>query len=175
MVDNQRRIFTTALVAVALAGPAIADPFERSPRDVGIAVNERLRSASLDVRFELERCGGRELIKCRFSSAHTLLVATGRAKPPWTREIMIVADLLATDAVGDVHDRVTEATAALGATMEIIDPELQPERRSKLLSDMARTALRDGKSEDNGINAHYSLAFDQGADGLLTISVVPKR
>jgi hypothetical protein len=44
-----------------------------------------------------------------------------------------------------------------------------------LLSDLARTALRDGRSEGTGINAHYSLAFDQGADGLLTISVVPKR
>jgi hypothetical protein len=174
-VHNRRRIFTAALVAAALAGPAIADPFERSPRDVGFAVNERLRSAGLDLRFELERCSGREMMECRFSSAHTFLVATGRAKPPWTREIMIAADLLATDTAGDVHDRVTEATATLGATMEIVDPALQSDRRSKLLSDLARTALRDGKSEGTGINAHYSLAFDQGADGLLTISVVPKR
>jgi hypothetical protein len=174
-VENQWIILTTALAAAALAGPAIADPFERSPRDVGTAVNERLRSAGLDVRFELERCGGRELIECRFSAAHTFLVATGRAKPPRIREIMITADLLATDAAGDAHERVTEATAALGATMEIVDPELQPVRRSRLLSDLAGTALREGRSDGKGNNAHYSLAFDQGADGLLTISVVPKR
>jgi hypothetical protein len=174
-VENQRRILTTALVAVALAGPAIADPFERSPRDVGIAVNERLRSAGLDVRFELERCGGRELIECRFSSAHTFLVATGRAKPPRIREIMIAADLLATDAAGDVHERVTEAISAWGATMEIVDPELQPDRRSRLLSDLPGTALRDGRSEGTGINARYLLEFDQGADGLLMIAVAPKR
>jgi hypothetical protein len=174
-VETQRRILTTAVVAIALAGPAIADPFERSPRDVGIAVNERLRSAGLDVRYELEQCGGRELIECRFSSVHTLLVATGRAKPPRIREIMITADLLATDAAGDVHERVTEATAALGATMEIVDPELQPDRRSRLLSDLPGAALREGRSDGKGINAHYSLAFDQGADGLLTISVVPNR
>ncbi|MDG2570802.1 hypothetical protein P7L87_24950 [Vibrio parahaemolyticus] len=174
-MENQRRILTTALVAVAHAGPAIADPFERSPRDFGIAVNERLRTAGLDVHFELERCGGREMLECRFSSAHTLLVATGRAKPPRTREIMITVDLLATDAAGDVHERVTEATAALGATMEIVDPELQPNRRARLLSDLAGTALRGGRSDGKGSNAHYSLAFDQGADGLLTVSVVPKR
>jgi hypothetical protein len=174
-VENQRRILTTALVAVALAGPSVADPFERSPRDVGIAVNERLRSAGLDVHFELERCGGSEMMECRFSSAHTLLIATGRARPPRIREIMIAADLLATDAAGDVHERVTEATAALSATMETVDPALQPDTRSRLLSDLAGTALREGRSDGKGINAHYSLAFDQGADGLLTISVVPKR
>jgi hypothetical protein len=174
-VENQRSILTTALMAVALAGPAIADPFERSPRDVGIAVNERLRSAGLDVHFELERCGGRELIECRFSTAHTLIVATGQARPPRIKEIMIAVDLLATDAEGDVHERVTEATAALGATMEIVDPELQPNRRSTLLSDLPGTALHEGRSDGKGIAARYSLAFDQGADGLLTISVVPKR
>jgi len=174
-VENQRIILTTALVAAALARPAIADPFERAPRDIGIAVNERLRSAGLDVRFELERCGGRELIECRFSSAHTLLVATGRAKPPRITEIMITADLLATDAAGDAHERVTEATAALGATMEIVDPELQPDRRSRLLLDLPWTDLREGRSDGTGIKAHYSLAFDQGADGLLRISVVSKR
>jgi hypothetical protein len=89
---------------------------------------------------------------------------------------MIAADLLApADAAGDVHDRFVEATAALGATVEIFDPELQPNERSRLLSDLPETALRDGQSEGNGINAHYSLAFDQGADGLFTITVVPKR
>ena len=174
-MENQRSILTTALVAVALAGPAIADPFERSPRDVGIAVNERLRSAGLDVHFELERCGGRELIECRFSSARTFLVATGRAKPPRIREIMITADLLASDAARDVHERVTEATAALGATMEIFDAGLQSDRRARLLSDLPGTALREGRSEADGIRVHYSLVFDQGADGLLTISLVPKR
>ena len=59
--------------------------------------------------------------------------------------------------------------------MEIFDAELQPDRRSRLLSDLPGTALRDGQSEGDGINAHYSLAFDQGADGLLTITIVPKR
>jgi hypothetical protein len=88
---------------------------------------------------------------------------------------MIAADLLSTDTAGDVHDRVTEATASLGATMELVDPTLQPERRFKLLSDLAGTALRDGESEGTGIDAHYSLAFDQGADGLLTITVGSKR
>ena len=37
---------------------------------------------------------------------------------------MIAADLMASDATGDVHDRVTEATATLGATMEIFDAGL---------------------------------------------------
>ena len=54
-------------------------------------------------------------------------------------------------------------------------PGCQPDRRSWLLSDLPGTALRDGQSEGDGINAHYSPAFDQGADGLLTITVVPKR
>jgi hypothetical protein len=146
----------------ALAGPATADPFDRSPRDVGIAVNDRLRSAGLDLRFELERCSGRDMMECRFSSAHTLLVATGRAKPPWTREIMIAADLLSTDTAGDVHDRVTEATASLCATMELVDPTLQPERRFKLLSDLAGTALRDGESEGTGIDAHIHWRLIRG-------------
>jgi hypothetical protein len=162
-------------MAAVLAKPAIAGPFEVSPRHIGIAVNEKLRSAGIDLRFDLERCGGRELIECRFSSARTFLVASGRAKPPRIREIMIAADLLATDAAGDAHDRVNEATAALGAMMEIVDPELQPDRRSRLLSDLPGTALREGRSDGKGITAHYSLAFDQGADGLLTISVVSKQ
>jgi hypothetical protein len=174
-VYGPQKIAITALVAVAFAGPGIADPFDRSPRDIGIAVNQRLRSSGLDVHYELERCGGRELIECRFSSAHTLLVATGRAKPPWTREIMIAADLLTTDAAGDVHDRVTEATAALGAAMEIVDAGLQPNRRARLLSNLRGTGLLDGRSEGDGIKARYSLAFDQGSDGLLTISIIPKR
>ncbi|QRM34657.1 hypothetical protein [Microvirga sp. VF16] len=173
-MDSRRKILTTVLMA-ALAGPAIADPFYRSPRNVGIVVNDRLRLAGLDLRFELEWCAGRELIECRFSSARAFLVATGRAMPPRTREIMIAADLLAADAAGDVHDRIVDATAALGATMEIFDAELQPNRRSRLLSDLPGAALRDGQSEGDGIKAHYSLAFDQGADGLLTITVVPKR
>lgn len=88
---------------------------------------------------------------------------------------MITADLLATDAAGDVRDRVAEATAAWGATMESFDAELQPNLRSRLLSDLSGTALRDGRSEGDGITAHYSLAFDQGADGLLTITIMPKR
>jgi hypothetical protein len=175
-VDNRRKIVTAALVAAAtLAGTAIADPFDMSPRDVGNAVNDRLRLADLDLRFELERCVQRELIECHFSSAQTFLVATGRARPPRTREIMIAADLLATDAASDVHERVTKVIAALRATMEIFDVKLQPSRRSKLLSDLPGMALRDGHSEDSGINAHYSLAFDQGANGLLAITVVPKR
>jgi len=41
---------------------------------------------------------------------------------------MITADLLATDAACDAHERVTEATAALGATMEIV-PEVLVYRR----------------------------------------------
>jgi hypothetical protein len=173
-VDDRRKILTTVLMA-ALAGPAIAGPFDRSPRDVGIAVNDRLRMAGLDLRFVLERCEGRERIECRFSSVRTFLVATGRAEPPRIREIVIAADLLSLDAAGDVHDHVTEAMAALGATMEIFDAKLQPDRRSRLLADLPGTALRDGQSEGDGITAHYALAFDQGADGLLTITIVPKR
>ena len=88
---------------------------------------------------------------------------------------MITADLLATDAAGDVHDHVAEATAALGAAMEIFDAELQSNQRSRLLSELPGTALRDGQSGGDGIAAHYSLAFDQGADGLLTITIIPKR
>jgi hypothetical protein len=57
---------------------------------------------------------------------------------------MIASDLLATDAAGDVHDYVAEAMAALGATMEIFDAKLQPDRRSRLLADLPGTALRDG-------------------------------
>jgi hypothetical protein len=67
----------------ALAGPATADPFDRSPRDVGIAVNDRLRSAGLDLRFELERCSGRDMMECRFSSAHS------RDGDRWLHTIMI--------------------------------------------------------------------------------------
>ena len=175
MVDNRRTILIAAFVATAVAGPAVADPFDRSPHDVGIAVNDRLRLDGLDLRFELERCGGRGLIECRFASARAFLVATGRAKPPRTAEIMIAADLLAIDAAGDVHDRIVEATAAWGATMEIFDAELHPDRRSRLLSDLPGRALREGQSEGDGVKARYSLEFDQGSDGLLTITIVPKR
>jgi hypothetical protein len=145
-----------------------------APRDVGAAVNARLRLAGLDLRFELQRCKGRGLLECRFSSARAFLVVTGQAKPPRTAAIMFAADLLATDAAGEVHDRVADATMALGATMEIFDSELQPARRSKLLSDLPGTALRDGQSEGDGIKAHYSLAFDHGADGLLVLTVTPR-
>jgi len=53
---------------------------------------------------------------------------------------MIAADLMASDATGDVHDRVTEATATVGATMEIFVAGLSPDRRSWLLSDLPGTA-----------------------------------
>jgi hypothetical protein len=107
-MGNRRKILTTALMAV-LVGPAVAGPFDRSPRAVGIAVSDRLRLAGLDLRYELEWCERRELIECRFSSARTSLVATGRAEPPRTGEIMMASDLLATDAASDVHDHVAEA------------------------------------------------------------------
>ena len=148
-VYNRRTILTASLMAV-LAESAIADPFDWSPRDVGIAVNDRLRSAGLDLRIRTRTVRGVQRVECRFSSARTFLVATGRVRPPRTREIMIVADLLATDAAGDVRDQVAAATAAWGAAMESFDPGLQPDLRSRLLSDLSGTALRDGRVKATG-------------------------
>ena len=75
---------------------------------------------------------------------------------------MIAADLLATDATGDVHEHLAEATA-FGITMKIVDVELQPDQRSGLLSDLpGRPSAMDGAKRD-GINAGYSLALDPGA------------
>jgi hypothetical protein len=59
--------------------------------------------------------------------------------------------------------------------MESFDPDLQPARRSKLLSDLTEAVLTKGQSESDGIDGHYSLAFDHGADGLLVITVVPRK
>ena len=56
-VYNRRTILTISFMAV-LAKPAIADPFDWAPRNIGIAINDRLRSAGLDLHFELERCEG---------------------------------------------------------------------------------------------------------------------
>jgi hypothetical protein len=62
---------------------------------------------------------------------------------------------------------------ALGATMVIFDPDLSGARRVQLLSDLTETALEEEKSEREGIDARYSLTFDEAASGKLMIAVTP--
>jgi len=57
--------------------------------------------------------------------------------------------------------------------MVIFDPDLPVRRRVQLLSDLTETALEEGGTEGEGINARYSLTFDEAASGKLMIAVTP--
>ena len=57
--------------------------------------------------------------------------------------------------------------------MATFDPELSADRR-QLLASSLDAALSAGSSEGDGIE-HYSIVFDQAADGLLVITVARKR
>jgi hypothetical protein len=172
-VRNSQAALAALGVALALAGPANAGPFDRAPRDYGPSVNRRLDEAGSGLRLTLEGCPS--TAECRFSSANVVVVATGRARPPRTQRIAISTDLLGDQAGVDPQDLLRDATLVFGATMAEFDPRLRPDRRNDVVSDLIGTALHQGHSEQDGAEAHYALGFDEDADGLLVIAVMPKQ
>lgn len=168
-----------ALVSLGIVtvstGRAIADPFDRLPKDFGPSINRSLGPAGGGRLFKLERCRHGSRAECHFLAPNLIAITEGRRSPPRTERITIAVDLLKDDPSVDPRHLVAEAATVFGATMAIFDPELQPDRRDKLLSDLVETALMTGSSGQDGIDAQYSLAFDQGADGLFVMTIVPKR
>ncbi|MBQ0821900.1 hypothetical protein KBI52_17040 [Microvirga sp. HBU67558] len=166
----------TALgMAAGLSGPASADPFDRPPAGYGTSINRHLAQAGLALRLKPEGCQGKGTAECRFSSPTVSATVEGHATPPRTTLIAISADLLRDEAHISPQDLVGDALAVLSATMAGYDPDLQPPRRDELLADWAKTVLTTGHSAGAGLLADYSLSFDQGADGFLVITIVPKH
>ena len=157
------------LTCLMFAGSALANPFELLPPQYGALANHALDQVGSDLRFRPEACGAGAGVECRFSSESVSV--QGRINPPRTRKIIIEADLFRDMPSADPLAVVANSVLALGATMVIFDPDLPVERRVQLLSDLAATALEEGASEGEGIDARYSLTFDQAASGKLMIAV----
>jgi hypothetical protein len=68
---------------------------------------------------------------------------------------------------------VADCVLMLGATMVVVDPQLPAVRRVELLSDLITEVLDTGWSENEGVNARYTLAFDEAASGMLNMTVTP--
>ena len=161
------------LTCLMFAGSALANPFELLPPQYGALANHALDQVGSDLRFRPEACGAGARVECRFSSESVSVWVEGRINPPRTRKIIIEADLFRDMPGADPLAVVANSVLALGATMVIFDPDLPVERRVQLLSDLAATALEEGASEGEGINARYSLTFDEAATGKLMIAVTP--
>ena len=159
------------LTCLMFAGSALANPFELLPPQYGALANHALDQVGSDLRFRPEACGAGARVECRFSSESVSVWVEGRINPPRTRKIIIEADLFRDMPSADPLAVVANSVLALGATMVIFDPDLPVERRVQLLSDLTETALEGGESEGEGINARYSLTFDEAASGKLMIAV----
>lgn len=159
------------LTCLMFAGSALANPFELLPPQYGALANHALDQVGSDLRFRPEACGAGARVECRFSSESVSVWVEGRINPPRTRKIIIEADLFRDMPSADPLAVVANSVLALGATMVIFDPDLPVGRRVQLLSDLTETALEEGESEGEGINARYSLTFDEAASGKLMIAV----
>ena len=161
------------LTRLMFAGSALANPFELLPPQYGALANHVLDQVGSDLRFRLETCGAGARVECRFSSERVNVRVEGQIRPPRTRKIVIEADLFRDEPSADPLSVVNDSVLVFGATMVIFDPDLPVGRRVQLLSDLTETALEEGESEGEGINARYSLTFDEAASGKLMIAVTP--
>ena len=136
-------------------------------------INEVLRQVESDLRLRIDGCWGDAWVVCRFSSARVKVAVDGSAWPRSIGKIVIEADVLRDTPDADPLAVVNDCVLAFGATVVIFDPRLSVERRVELLSDLVATAIETGASDGEGIDARYALTFDQGANGILTITVTP--
>jgi hypothetical protein len=164
---------TAVLACLMFVGSALANPFEQVPPRYGALANHVLEHVGSDLRFRAEPCGPGAHVECRFSSERVSVRVEGRNSPPLTRKILIEADLFRDEPRADPHSTVADSVLAFGATMVIFDPDLSGARRVQMLSDLIETALEEEKSEGEGIDARYSLTFDEAASGKLMIAVTP--
>ena len=84
----------------------------------------------------------------------------------------IATDLLHDDPATPPDVALADAFVTLAATMTIFDPTVQAQQREALTTLLAESVHSNGYGESDRINAHYAVAFDESADGLLVISVV---
>jgi hypothetical protein len=175
-MGTQIASFATTLVAACIfAEFTSAGPFEKSPTAYAPEVNSHLEQARSDLRFQLDRCNSLRRLKCRYSSPRVTVDVHGRDRPPNISRIIIEADLLRDDPKTAPDAAVSDALITLVATMTIFDPVLQSDQREALVSSLTNSVLTNRQSQGNGIDAHYSSAFDQAADGLFVILITPKR
>lgn len=164
----------TSLLALALfANSALAEPFEVSPRVYGSSVNRALMQIGSGLRLQFEKCETGPGAECRFSSERLTVLTLGADTPPRTDTIVIEADLFQDKADTGRLSALADCVLTVRATMMIFDPDVPAARRTRLLSDMTAEALDLGKSKGEGIDARYSLIFDEATDGRLSIAVTP--
>ena len=165
-----RAVFLTSLL---LGGPALADLFGVSPYQYGLLVNEALKQVGSDIRLHRNNCMERSSVECRFSSDRIVVLVQGQTHPPQTSRVVIEADLMQDEAGASPIQMVADCVLMLGATMMVVDPQLPAVRRVQLLSDLITEVLDTGWSENEGVNARYTLVFDEAASGMLNITVTP--
>ena len=169
-------LFRMALgFTLILAEFASAGSFDRPPAAYGPLVNESLQEAGSGIHFRLERCSAVPQPNCRFVSPRVWVVVEGRGKPPSIDSIVIAADLLRDDPATAPDAILSDALMVLAATIVTFDPGLRLSQRETLASSLADATLSVGHGEGDGIDAHYTGVFDQGADGLFVITVARKE
>jgi hypothetical protein len=165
-------------VALALmlgsAELASAGPFDRPLKTYGLVINEILRQAGSDLRFQLDRCSTAHQAVCRFSSLHVAVVVEGQKGPASISRIVIATDLLRDHPTTPPHVAVIDTLITLTATMMIFDPDLPDDQRDGLVSTLAEAAHSAGQGEGSGIAADYVIALEQNVTTLLVIAMAPK-
>jgi hypothetical protein len=165
-----RAVFLTSLL---LSGPALADLVGVSPYQYGLLVNEALKQVGSEIRLHRNNCMERSSFECRFSSDRIVVLVQGQIHPPQTSRVVIEADLMQDEVGASPIQMVADCVLMLGATMVVVDPQLPAVRRVQLLSDLITEVLDTGSSENEGVNARYTLVFDEAASGMLSITVTP--
>jgi hypothetical protein len=161
------------LTSLLLSGPALGDLFGASPYHFGFLVNEALKQVGSKIRLHRNSCTESSSLECRFSSGRIIVLVQGQTHPPQTSRVAIEADLMQDEAGDSPIQMVADCVLMLGATMVVVDPQLPAVRRVQLLSDLIIEVLDTGSSENEGVNARYTLVFDEAASGMLNIMVTP--
>jgi hypothetical protein len=168
---------TATLLGFSLGFPdlASAGPFDRPPAEYGPAISRELRQAGSDLQLRLAECTGISRLECRFVASRVIVVVAGRTKPPRIERVTIAADLLRDDPAVPPQEALADVFTILTATMIVFDPALQPLQRKALATLLADFFHRIGHGEGEGVDARYAVVFDEGANGLLVITVEKKR
>jgi hypothetical protein len=174
---DKRLALSATVLGIALARPefAYAGPFDMPPTEYAQSVNRKLQQEGSDLQFMLAGCTAPTRSECRFNSSHITVVVKGRKKPSRIDQVIIATDLLRDDPAAPPYEALADAFMTLAATMIVFDPALQPQQREALTTSLTDAVLSTGHGEGDGIDARYSATFDEGADGLLVLTVGRRR
>ncbi|MBM1171988.1 hypothetical protein [Microvirga arabica] len=159
-----------SLLALVLALPALAGPFDIPPDQYDETVNPALQRVGADLRVRQMACAP---VRCRFTAIQVDIEVSGPTDRPAMERITIAASFRQGDdaaAAGLIEDTLT----VLGATMVAYDPGMAADRRSEVLLELGEAALSVGEAHVDSADVHYALSFDD-LSGRLKITAATLR